>query len=183
VSLALGCRDGLALYGLALDDLHFEHGPLGKIHVRLGKGSRGSGPRERLVPMLGTARALLVWWVTEARGQFGDDFELSRAALFPSARGGPADTEAFRMALKDAAGHHLRGPVRVLTPRVLRHACASRFVCRGAGPARPAADDGAPLADHHDGIRAVSRRPDDRGRVRARGGTGGGPLHAPFARR
>ena len=47
--------------GLALDDLHFEHGPMGKIHVRLGKGSRGSGPRERLVPMLGESRRLLTW--------------------------------------------------------------------------------------------------------------------------
>ena len=37
---------------LSLDDLHFGHGPLGKIHVRMGKGSRGSGPRERMVPML-----------------------------------------------------------------------------------------------------------------------------------
>ncbi len=34
---------------LRLKDLHFGHGPLGTIHVRLGKGSRGSGPRERLI--------------------------------------------------------------------------------------------------------------------------------------
>ena len=32
---------------LALDDLHFDHGPLGKIHVRFGKGAKGSGPRAR----------------------------------------------------------------------------------------------------------------------------------------
>ena len=58
------------LCGLRLEDLHFGHGPLGKVHVRLGKGSRGSGPRERMVPMLGDARPLLIWWVTEVRGQF-----------------------------------------------------------------------------------------------------------------
>jgi integrase len=109
--------------GLALDDLYFDHGPLGKVHVRLGKGSRGSGPRERLVPMLGDARALLVWWVREVRGEYADDWELPRAVLFPSERGGPADVEAFRLGLKEAAGCHLRGPVRVLTPHVLRHAC------------------------------------------------------------
>jgi integrase len=62
------------LCGLRLEDLHFGHGPLGKIHVR-GKGSRGSGPRERLVPMLGDARPLLIWWVTEVRGQFRDEWE------------------------------------------------------------------------------------------------------------
>jgi len=111
--------------GLTLDDLHFGHGPLGKVHVRFGKGSRGSGPRERLVPMLGDARALLVWWVSEVRGEFGDAFELPRSPLFPSERGGPADPEAFRLALVEAARAHLQGPVRVLTPHVLRHACAS----------------------------------------------------------
>ncbi|SNR98758.1 Phage integrase family protein [Haloechinothrix alba] len=109
------------LCGLALEDLHFDHGPLGRIHVRRGKGSRGSGPRERLVPMLGIARTLLRWWVEDVRGEFSDDFELPRAALFPSERAGPADKEAFRLAVKDAAVRHLRGPVRTLTPHVLRH--------------------------------------------------------------
>lgn len=119
------------LCALSLDDLHFEHGPLGKIHVRMGKGARGSGPRERLVPMLGIARTLLRWWVEDVRGEFSDDFERPRAALFPSERGGPADKEAFRLAVKDAAARHLRGPVRTLTPHVLRHACASKLYTDG----------------------------------------------------
>lgn len=121
------------LCGLGLDDLHFEHGPLGKIHVRLGKGARGSGPRERLVPMLGDARALLVWWVSEVRGEFGDDFDRPRAPLFPSERGGPADDDAFRSALAQAAARHLCGSVRTLSPHVLRHACASRLYGEGLG--------------------------------------------------
>ena len=37
---------------LELADLHFGRGPFGKIHVRFGKGTRGSGPRPRWVPML-----------------------------------------------------------------------------------------------------------------------------------
>jgi site-specific recombinase XerD len=119
------------LCGLALDDLHFDHGPLGKIHVRMGKGARGSGPRQRLVPMLGITGTLLRWWVEEVRGEFSDDFERPRAALFPSERGGPADREAFRLAVTDAAAAHLRGPVRTLTPHVLRHACASRLYAEG----------------------------------------------------
>lgn len=118
---------------LALDDLHFEHGTVGKIHIRYGKGARGSGPRERLVPMLGAARVLLEWWVTEVRGEFDDDFDLPQAPLFPSERGGPTNREAFRLALKHAATAHLRGPVRVLTPHVLRHACASGLYRDGMG--------------------------------------------------
>jgi integrase/recombinase XerD len=118
---------------LRLADLHFGHGPLGKIHVRMGKGSRGSGPRERLVPMLGDARPLLVWWVTGVRGQFTDDWELPLAVVFPSERGGPIGGDTFAAALNQAAAARLHGPVTKLTPHVLRHACASRPYGEGIG--------------------------------------------------
>lgn len=121
------------LCALRLDDCHFDHGPLGKLHVRQGKGARGSGPRERLVPMLGDARAILVWWVTQVRGEFDDDWERPQAVLFPSERGGRVSSEAFRLALRAAASVHLRGPVRALTPHVLRHACASSLYEQGVG--------------------------------------------------
>lgn len=119
------------LCALSLDDCYFDHGPLGKIHVRLGKGARGSGPRERLVPMLGASRAMLIWWVREVRGEFNDDWERPRAVLFPSERGGRVTGEAFRLALVAAAGTHLAGPTRTLTPHVLRHACASQLYADG----------------------------------------------------
>jgi integrase len=118
---------------LGLDDLHFGQGPLGKIHVRMGKGSGGSGPRQRLVPMLGDARALLEWWVSQVRGEFGDDWRLPGAVLFPSERGGPIGGETFADALRLAAGRHLHGPVTRLSPHVLRHACASRLYGEGLG--------------------------------------------------
>jgi integrase/recombinase XerD len=35
---------------LDLADIKWELGPFGKLHVRCGKGARGSGPRERMVP-------------------------------------------------------------------------------------------------------------------------------------
>jgi site-specific recombinase XerD len=119
------------LCALRLDDVHFDHGPLGKLHVRMGKGARGSGPKERLVPMLGDARALLVWWVREVRGEFADDWQLPRSALFPSERGGPIAGDSFAVALGQAASRHLRGPVTRLSPHVLRHACASRLYAEG----------------------------------------------------
>ncbi len=119
------------LCALSLDDCYFDHGPLGKIHVRAGKGARGSGPRERLVPMLGDARAMLIWWITEIRGEFDDDFDRPGAPLFPSERGGRVSAESFRLALVAAAANHLPGPTRVLTPHVLRHACASGLYGEG----------------------------------------------------
>ena len=33
------------LCALRLEDVHFDHGPLGRLHVRAGKGASGSGPR------------------------------------------------------------------------------------------------------------------------------------------
>jgi site-specific recombinase XerD len=99
--------------------------------VRQGKGANGSGPRQRLVPMLGDARALLVWWVTEVRGEFRDDWQLPRAPLFPSERGGPIGGATLAVALHAAGRRHLRGPVTKLSPHVLRHACASRLYGEG----------------------------------------------------
>ena len=81
--------------------------------------------------MLGQSRRLLVWWVEEDRGEFGDDRDLPGAPAFPSERGGPIGGDSFAAALKAAAGRHLEGPVRVFTPHVLRHACASRLYGEG----------------------------------------------------
>ena len=169
------------LCGLCLDDLHFDHGPLGKIHVRLGKGARGSGPRERLVPMLGDARPLLVWWVGEVRGEFGDDFDRPRAPLFPSERGGPADDDAFRLGA-GAGGH-------AVSARLGAHpepACAAprlrvAAVWRGPGVGRGPAASWASLVDHHDALRACLRR-DTRGGVRRRGGAGRRAVHGAMRR-
>lgn len=52
---------------LELRDVHFNRGPFGKLHVRLGKGARGSGPRPRWVPMLDQLDELLRWYLAEAR--------------------------------------------------------------------------------------------------------------------
>jgi DNA-binding Xre family transcriptional regulator len=86
-----------------------------------------------MVPMLGDARPLLIWWVQDVRGQFRDDWELPRAVLFLSERGGPIGGETFASALGHAAEAYLRGPVTKLTPHVLRHACASRLYAEGVG--------------------------------------------------
>jgi integrase len=44
---------------LDLADVKWELGRFGKLHVRVGKGARGSGPRERMVPLInGTDRTV-----------------------------------------------------------------------------------------------------------------------------
>lgn len=40
---------------LDLADVKWELGRFGKLHVRVGKGARGSGPRERMVPLINGA--------------------------------------------------------------------------------------------------------------------------------
>ena len=40
---------------LDLADVKWELGRFGKLHVRHGKGARGSGPRERMVPLINGA--------------------------------------------------------------------------------------------------------------------------------
>ena len=65
-------------------------GEYGKIHVRYGKGSRGRGPKTRLVPAINQAGDLLDWWLSDVRHQFGDDYAALDAPLLPSERHDPA---------------------------------------------------------------------------------------------
>ena len=50
---------------LDLADVKWDLGRFGKLHVRLGKGARGSGPRERMVPLINGAGATLRWFVRD----------------------------------------------------------------------------------------------------------------------
>ncbi|MCI3929206.1 tyrosine-type recombinase/integrase [Streptomyces sp. AN091965] len=113
---------------LDLDDVRWELGRFGKLNVRFGKGSRRSGPRQRVVPMINGADLSLRWYVEDVSGHFGADLMLPGAALFPSERfslSGRARTEVFRTALTDATARHLLAWAGKLTPYVLRHFCAS----------------------------------------------------------
>ena len=59
---------------LDLADVRWDLGRFGKLHVRHGKGARGSGPRERMVPLINGADRTLRWFIEDVRGLFGDDF-------------------------------------------------------------------------------------------------------------
>ena len=75
---------------LDIRDWRPDLGEFGKLHVRFGKGSRGRGPKTRLVPAINGADELIDWWLAEVRHQFGDDWADPDAPMLPSERRDPA---------------------------------------------------------------------------------------------
>jgi integrase/recombinase XerD len=122
---------------LDLADVKWNLGRFGKIHVRMGKGARGSGPRERMVPLINNARATLEWFVRDVWCCFDDDHARPGAPLLPSERKNPDGTcarvgdETIRAALAAAAAAHLPGWQGKVTPHLLRHFCASQLYANG----------------------------------------------------
>lgn len=55
---------------LEVKDCRFDLGEQGKLHVRFGKGSRGSGSKARWVPMLDGLDQLLHWYLEQVRPLF-----------------------------------------------------------------------------------------------------------------
>ena len=71
---------------LDLADVKWDLGRFGKLHVRKGKGARGSGPRERMVPLINGAGATLRWFIEDVWCCFDDDHARPGAPLFCSER-------------------------------------------------------------------------------------------------
>jgi integrase/recombinase XerD len=122
---------------LDLADVKWELGRFGKLHIRHGKGARGSGPRERMVPLINDAGRTLRWFIADVRGLFGDDYARHGAPLLPNERhnadgsAGRAGAETLRAGLAAAAAAHLPEWKDSLTPHVLRHFCASQLYLGG----------------------------------------------------
>lgn len=123
---------------LDLRDWRPDLGEYGKLHVRYGKGSRGRGPKTRLVPAINGVDDLMTWWLRDVRHQFGGDWENPDAPLLPSERHDPmtklptrAGPETLRSGLVGAVDRWLPDWNRRLTPHVLRHYCASSLYHRG----------------------------------------------------
>jgi len=122
---------------LDLDDIKWDLGRFGKLHVRHGKGSRGSGPRERMVPLINRAGATLGWFIEDVWGHFDTDHTRHGAPLFPSERKNADGScrrvgdDALRAGLAAATATHLPAWSDKLTPHVLRHFCASQLYLSG----------------------------------------------------
>ncbi|MFD3344399.1 tyrosine-type recombinase/integrase [Streptomyces anthocyanicus] len=134
----LGLRINESVH-LRVGDWYPRAGSCGMLHVRCGKGAGGgSGPRQRLVPAIDGVDRLLAWWMSQVRGQFGDDLAAGRAVLLPSrcrtADGGglrPACAVTLRQGLARAVGRWLPAWSGRLTPHPLRHFCASHLYGQG----------------------------------------------------
>ena len=107
-------------------DLHFDRGPFGKIHVRFGKGARGSGPRPRWVPMLDEVDLILRWFVADVRPRMGGS-----SALFCDEAGGPMHRGTIRNRLRYLLELEGGPPEDRFSPHSLRHACATHNYERG----------------------------------------------------
>jgi integrase/recombinase XerD len=122
---------------LDLDDIKWDLGPFGKLHIRYGKGARGSGPKERMVPLVNNAGRTLRWFIEEVWAQFDDDHTRPGAPLFPSERAGADGSsrrvgyDILRAGLGAAVAEHLPAWTGRLTPHVLRHYCASQMYLGG----------------------------------------------------
>jgi site-specific recombinase XerD len=113
-------------------------GPFGKLHVRHGKGSKGRGPKARLVPAINGADKLIDWWLAEVRHQFDDDWSDPDAPMLPSERHDPdlgrcarVGDNALRQGLAVQTARWLPAWSSRLTPHVLRHYCASSLYAGG----------------------------------------------------
>jgi integrase/recombinase XerD len=122
---------------LDLADVKWELGRFGKLHIRFGKGSRRSGPKERMVPLVNGAGTTLRWFIEDVWGQFDGDHSRHGAPLLPSERKNTDGScarvgyDALRSGLASATDQHLAAWSDRLTPHMLRHYCASQLYLDG----------------------------------------------------
>lgn len=121
-----GLRSAEAV-ALEIRDVHFDRGPFGKLHVRAGKATKGSGPRPRWVPMLDDLGLMLRWYVDEVRPRF----RKPGTELFCDEAGGSLGRGTIRNRLRYLLDVEGRPRQDRFSPHDLRHACATRNYERG----------------------------------------------------
>lgn len=101
-------------------DVHFGRGTFGKLHVRFGKGAKGSGPRPRWVPMLDGLDLVLRWYLDDVRGRFPDS-----SVLLCDESGGRMAAATIRNRLRHLMSVEGRPEAEWFSPHGMRRACAT----------------------------------------------------------
>lgn len=107
-------------------DMHLGRGPFGKLHVRFGKGAKGSGPRPRWVPMLDGLDLVLRWYLADVRGRFPDG-----PVLLCDESGGRMAAATIRNRLRHLMSVEGRPESEWFSPHGMRRACATHNYERG----------------------------------------------------
>ncbi|MFZ2176175.1 MAG: site-specific integrase [Rhodococcus sp. (in: high G+C Gram-positive bacteria)] len=107
-------------------DVHFGRGTFGKLHVRFGKGAKGSGPRPRWVPMLDGLDLVLRWYLDDVRGRFPDS-----SVLLCDESGGRMAAATIRNRLRHLMDVEGRPEAEWFSPHGMRRACATHNYERG----------------------------------------------------
>lgn len=107
-------------------DVHLGRGPFGKLHVRFGKGAKGSGPRPRWVPMLDGLDLVLRWYVADVRDRFPDS-----AVLLCDESGGRMAAATIRNRLRYLMSVEGRPEAEWFSPHGMRRSCATHNYERG----------------------------------------------------
>src|SRR5579871_3030585 len=126
----------LALAGLRINeavmldvkDCRFDLGEHGKLHVRYGKGSKGSGHKTRWVPMLDGLEQLLTWYLENVRPSFTTAKD---GPLFVSESGKRLSRDSARASLPRRQKELGFTADEMFSPHQLRHAFASSLAERG----------------------------------------------------
>lgn len=113
---------------LDVKDCRFDLGENGKIHVRFGKGSKGTGYKRRWVPMLDDLDKLLAWYLQKIRPLFTED---ESGPLFLSEKGQRLERDTGRQVLKRRQVELGFQSDETFSPHQLRHAFATRQTERG----------------------------------------------------
>ncbi|AZB43799.1 site-specific integrase [Bacillus sp. FJAT-42376] len=112
---------------LDVKDVRFDLGNKGKIHVRFGKGSRGTGHKLRWVPMLTRVDELLKWYIDEILPNFQINTDKS-GPLFLSESGTRVSRDTMRANLTRRQDDIGISESERFSAHQLRHAFATNYV-------------------------------------------------------